>query len=254
MVSTLERATRHARAHIRTDALAAMLYGSAARGDGDEYSDIDVVQLVPAGPGSETVGRLSLVSYLPAQLEQMTAERSLFSWHLRTEGVYIADDNGLLRSILESHAGPDVAATIGRITDLTPVLDVGVAEFERHPIGLVRVARFLLRTAVYAVAIGTGAATYSLRLASAHVDPSGDTFALLERLTVNSSTSWADFDHARARLSALTGELRRNPYGSLEALVVRTELSNSGLSALALHVITDSSGELSYATHGMPIL
>jgi predicted nucleotidyltransferase len=250
----LAAAIRGADEHLRSDAIAAMVYGSSARGDSNLDSDIDILQLVPTAPGTDLHGRISIVSYLPVQLQAMSAGRSLFAWHLRTEGVYIFDTDGALHRILESHPGPDGAMTTDRLRALSPVLDVSEPEFDRHSAGLRRVCRFLLRTAVYATAIDAGAATFSTEHASAHIDPTGKTYSVLENLKAERPNSWVDFDEARMYLKQLIGSLSENPYQSLEALAVRTEETNRGLSSLALHIISDAAGELDYANVRMPIL
>lgn len=231
-----------------------MLYGSTARGDAYPESDIDVLQLVPSTPGTETHGKISIVSYVPAQLEAMSLGRSLFAWHLRIEGRTIHDPNGDLRRILESHPGPDGAATLDRLRSLSAVLDVEVREFELHEEGLRRVGRFLLRTAVYAKAIDAGAGTFATVQAATVADPSGRTEDVLERLRTPSPDSWTHFVTCRALLAELIGDLTKNDFDSLEALVVRSETSDAGLSSLALHVISNATGELDYSQVEMPIL
>lgn len=238
----------------RPDALAVMLYGSAARGDSSDSSDVDVVQLVPSEPGTTVNGNISIVSYLPSQLREMALEGSLFVWHLCVEGLILRDTDDALKSILDDHPGPDFAITMNRIRTLSAVLDVDRSEYERHEEGLRRVGRFLLRTAVYVRAHQHGVETFSTTRAAQAVDASGRINALLDRLRETSCKSWEDFTDCKARLAYLLGGLNINPYGSLEALVVRTELMNPGVSALALHVVSNAVGELDYADAKMPIL
>ncbi len=239
---------------LRPDALAAMIYGSTARGDSTPSSDVDVLQLSLSKPGRQVHGRISLVTYLPAQLEAMTAARSLFAWHLRSEGQYLLDGEGRLRQLLEAHPGPDPDATIARVHSLTAVLDVDVSQFRDQSEGLAHVARYLLRTAVYASALRQGAQTFALEEASRLVDPSGSTWATLIRLCAGSPDSWSHFQDARTNLARIIGPLDTNPYRSLEALAVRTELSHPGLASLTLHALSNIADELDYGTMEMPVL
>ncbi len=231
-----------------------MLYGSSARGDSTSHSDVDILQVVPSRPGSATAGAVSIVSYLPSQLERMAAEASLFAWHLRTEGYMIRDEDGVLTTILASHPGPNIEATLERVRCLTAVLDGDSAEFERHQEGLRRVARFLLRTAVYSRALEAGCETFATGIAAAAVDPSGDLLGLLDRLRSHTPDSWQDLREARLHLSRLVGGHESNPYGSLEALVVRSEMESPAISALGLHILSDAAGELDYSDARMPVL
>lgn len=240
--------------HCREDALAIMLYGSSARGDSTSHSDVDILQVVPSRPGSATTGALSIVSYVPSQLERMAAEASLFAWHLRTEGRTIRDENRVLGTILAAHPGPNIEATLERVRCLTAVLDLGSAEFERHQEGLRRVARFLLRTAVYARALQAGCETFATGIAAATVEPSGELLGLLDRLRSHTPNSWHDFQQGTLQLSKLVGGHEPNPYGSLEALVVRSEMESPAISALGLHILSDAAGELDYSDARMPVL
>lgn len=87
------------------------LFGSVARGDDDETSDIDLLVLgtEPLTPGHfrrmlpESVqGRVSVSYYVPATLDVYLDRWSRFAVHLRTEGQILADRHGLLRAALEA--------------------------------------------------------------------------------------------------------------------------------------------------------
>jgi predicted nucleotidyltransferase len=84
------------------------LFGSAARGDVDDLSDIDVLV---AGPTSAealerlpySASRLSVVRYGWDELAHMTAYGSLFLHHVRLEGRPLHPEAGLrLRELLET--------------------------------------------------------------------------------------------------------------------------------------------------------
>jgi hypothetical protein len=240
-------------AHVPDDAMAVMLYGSCARGDTTADSDTDLLLLVPDRPGSSVIGALSIVRYLPSQIEEMVAERSLFSWHLRTEGIYLRDRGRRLKTILGAHAGPNPTRSLAAVHELTAVLDVSEEQFEAAP-GITRVVRYLLRTAVYAHAINVGHQSFAVGSAADAVDPSGCMRSLLERREGSAQRDWAAFVNMRTALHGLLGGLRSNEFGSLEALVVRASASQRSLSALALHALSEPSGELAYAATGMPLL
>jgi Nucleotidyltransferase domain len=240
-------------AGVPANALALMLYGSIARGDSNTDSDIDVLVLVPERPGSVVLGALSIVRYLPTQIEAMVSARGLFAWHLKTEGVYLEDDHDRLRSLLDAHRGPDPHATLVRVRELTPVLDVSKEQFHAAP-GIARVAKYLLRTAIYAQAIASGYHSFEVNAASATIDKTGAIGEIMRRSAIGSSHDWATFLTVRKLLDDLVGGLRENEFGSLDALVVRTSGLNASLSALALHALTNLTDEMAYAASGMPVL
>lgn len=243
------------RGRLRQDSLASMLYGSCARGDAEPGSDIDVLQLVSDYPGSEVDGSLSVVSYLPSQIQEMVEIRSLFAWHLRLEGIYLHDNDNVLHELLDRHLGPDPELTLARVRALTPVVDVSELEFASTSPGVHRVTRYLLRTAVYAKSITLAVETFSIARAALVVDPSGALGRLFEHSTSTPvDFGWELFVNMRDALGTLVGGLHENPYGSLEALVVRASQIDPSLSAIALHALSNESDELGYATNGMPVL
>lgn len=243
------------RGQIRPDALASMLYGSQARGDAGHGSDIDVLQLVDDRAGSEVDGSLSIVSYVPSQMQEMVDGRSLFAWHLRLEGIYLHDTENMLHELLAQHRGPDPEGTLARVRGLTPVLDLSEAKYVRVSPELHRIARYLLRTAVYAASIMLGVETFSIERAALAVDPTGGLCRIVGRpVSKLDELEWAGFLALRGALGRLVGGNIENPYGSLEALVVRASQTNPPLSAIALHALSNEPGELAYAATGMPIL
>lgn len=89
----------------------AVLYGSVARGDVEEHSDIDLLLLCPPSQKQRTFGsvqqllnshfnRLSVTVYTAEELTFLWSMRSLFLLHLSREGVLLFDKSGFLASLL----------------------------------------------------------------------------------------------------------------------------------------------------------
>lgn len=238
---------------IPAEAIAVLLYGSVARGTSTRSSDIDLLALVAARPGRASVDAVSLVRYTPAQLNAMVRARSLFAWHLRTEGVTLEDPTGQLNAILAAHEGPDPGATLKRVCELASVLDLGEEQLSSAP-GLARVASYLLRTAVYARSIQTGVRSFDLATACRAVDPGGKLQRDVERLRASRRLDAADLEVAVQRLESLAGPLAKNLYASLEGLFINEEESAPMVASLALAAMSSTTKELDYAQWQMPVL
>lgn len=87
------------------------LFGSVARGDDDQTSDIDLLVLgtEPLTPGhfrrmlpDSVQERVSISYYVPATLEEYLDRWSRFAVHLRTEGQILVDRHGVLRAAVET--------------------------------------------------------------------------------------------------------------------------------------------------------
>jgi predicted nucleotidyltransferase len=248
----LEARLRQARADFLGETLAVMLYGSHARGDATPESDIDLLQLVPHSPNSYRNGVVTVVAYTPDQLREMATSGGLFAWHLRSEGRVLEDPDGLLVGALAGHRGPACDATLTRLRELSAVLDMDEAEFERYANRGIRTARYLLRTAVYARSLRTGEQSFALERA-ARAAGANDYVALLRR-GAEGEEDWEIFLEYRSRLARLVGPLVTNPYGSLEALAVNAWNHDSHMASLAIQTMASREGEIEYATLPPPVL
>src|SRR6476619_6606291 len=72
-----------------------VLYGSAARGDNDIFSDIDLVIIDDYAEKQPSLSSATVVRYTWSEFTEMASYGSLFLRHLRMEGrILSADDNG----------------------------------------------------------------------------------------------------------------------------------------------------------------
>lgn len=94
-----------------------LLCGSVARGDADEWSDIDLVVVgsdpdLTAGRMREDLAnvsqRVSLIYYPAEAFEEQRRARALFIAHLQKEGVILYDRSGRMKAVLEKPFAPVV--------------------------------------------------------------------------------------------------------------------------------------------------
>lgn len=193
-----------------------IIYGSRARGDHLESSDLDLLAVLPDMRRGVTAGLVSVSCYTRAQLE--TATGTLFGAHLRRDSRVIFDHGNDLASLLESFGEVDTERLLKRIRRFSCVLDAGPEDRARSTKGLVRQAKYLLRSALYGVAIRDGDPCFSLReLAQRHNDPQ---LADVLASRPPSEATERELDDLRMRLANVLGELPRNAHGSLDALIV----------------------------------
>ncbi len=80
-----------------------VLFGSCARGDNNENSDVDLLALtLDKETTRKSFENFIINIYSKCQLEQMTKEGSLFVWHLVKEGKIMFDSNNEYRNIIKS--------------------------------------------------------------------------------------------------------------------------------------------------------
>jgi len=220
--------------------LALMLYGSVARGTADTGSDIDILELVSAGPAPYTVGNANVTQYEVSHLRALATQGSPFVLHLRKEGSILADQHGVLQRTLDAYITPKSYQHIwSQFEAASAALDPSAEDFDRYAPGLGRLGNYLLRTAVYIRSIERGETSFNLAsMEWVSSDPSLVQALALRRNTVFSSD---DIKILRRELGRLLPRLQENPYRSVEALAVASS-DRRELAALFTPVLQDAEG------------
>lgn len=147
--------------------LAAMLYGSYARGSHEAGSDVDVLELVPDSPTPYSIGEVNVTQYAPAHLHEMAQRGSLFVLHLLTDGVTILDPSGVLERALAHYRPPESYKPIwNQLSVVAGAVNPDAPDADRFAYGLCRLALYSLRTAVYLHAIEDGAPCFDVDVAA----------------------------------------------------------------------------------------
>lgn len=225
---------------VKGSAIGVLLYGSWARRDAGALSDLDLLILSNFRKGTRTSDRVSVAFYTPVQLRD--AHRTLYGMHLARDGVILHDGAGELASILSTFSPPDADELLRRVNEFAVILDVTSRDRLRYLTGLTQVARYLLRTATYAIALQKGAPCFSVEeLARRFRQPELATLLSSHPGVYPQPTLDVLADLSR-RLTSAVGPLPANPYGSLQALIVATSTADPDVSHLATFALgTDES-------------
>jgi predicted nucleotidyltransferase len=232
-----------------TGAIGVVLYGSYARGDHTSTSDVDVLVVAARPSGSRKVEIANVATYTPAQLA--SARGSLFGMHLAHDGLVIDDTDSVVAGLLASMGEPDPALLFERIRHLGAVLDGDPSD---HLGGRIRVARYLLRTAVYVAALAEGEPCFSVRELAERAGES----ALARVLSANADMAPpvvpGVLDDLLARLRGVVGPLAPDPYGGLRSLIVTEWFEDAARASLGVLVLADERDDLDYTALAKVIL
>lgn len=129
--------------------LAAMLYGSQARGDARHDSDVDVLQVVEHGARSYSINELNVSAYTVTHLHSLAQRGSLFVRHLCNDGITLSDPTGVLTQVLSAYREPASYASLrNELAVVTAALRLPGAT--AYPRAARRAAAFTVRSLLYA--------------------------------------------------------------------------------------------------------
>jgi len=220
-----------------------MLYGSRARGDGGEHSDVDLLQVTIRESFSHHKGRYSVVAYPFDRLFSLARAGSLYVLHLKLEGRVLEDAYGDLARVLDAYAPPVSYDPLNEgLRAAASMLDVP-CDWSGNRTGLFRAGVFILRTALYARCAAAGRPTFAMAEVARHVgDPRVESVSALKHRTEIGPDEIALI---RGLVERYLGLEVRNPYGTLEALAVSLYRRHPLAASLAVRVLAGDQ-ELDY--------
>ncbi len=216
---------------VKGSTIGLLVYGSWARNEARESSDLDMLLLSNVRTRPHPTENVSISFYSSDQL--IGARRTLFGTHLARDGMILHDTDGQMKRILATFTPPDPGALLRRVRDFSAILDVTSRDRVTYLSGLTQVARYLLRTAMYALALQDGRPCFSLDELSIRFDQPELRTLLSSHPGVYPEPSdevLADLVH---RLATAVGPGPENPYGSLHALIVVAWQEDRDLANLA---------------------
>jgi predicted nucleotidyltransferase len=202
--------------NLPADARGLLVYGSQARGDAVAGSDLDLLALVDTPRPSTYAGGVNISYYTREQLA--TGIGSLFGAHLRRDAKIVSDVDGRLADAVEAMGDVDTGRLLQRAWRMSELFTSAERDLPKYLPGLLREARYLLRSCLYAQAIAAGESCFSVReLATRHNDPSLAHILASRQL---GDPTGDDLNECLSRLRRIIGAFPPSTNGSLEATIV----------------------------------
>lgn len=219
---------------IRPPFTALFLYGSYARGDAEDTSDVDVLQVTTVHTAPYAVGRFNVTCYTFDQLLRLTRRGGLFARHIVEEALPLTDPLDLLGTLKSAYVAPETYHRVrSEVFGCAPLLDVEESQFGENVEGLSSLVSYLVRTYLYAAAFDQGARSFAMQ----HVlDLLGQQKARVVLSSVRQN-SFSAFAAARKLFEELTGVTCHRMEGSLQAFIVNASAHNDLAMILGLRLL-----------------
>jgi hypothetical protein len=214
--------------------VAIFLYGSYARGDADDASDVDILQVRSEHSAPYAVGSLNVTCYTFHQLLRLARTGGLFARHLVEEALPLFDPEDLLGKLKAAYVSPQTYDGVRKETcGCAPLLDVDESEFNENAKGLSSLVSYLVRTYLYASAFDQGARSFAMQ----HVL---ELLGQREAMVILSNARQHDYSafvSARKLFEKVTGATCHRAEGSLEAFIVNESAHNELAMILGLRLL-----------------
>ncbi len=225
---------------IRGSYRALILFGSHARGDARSDSDVDLLQVAPKPAVSYKIGVWSVSVYTEALLRLLAGNGNLFAHHLITEGPVIAGDPEILARLSKRFVPRHPHEIVQDVYQSLPLLDSGTLDLSNGGDRLLALARYLLRTYIYAKVREAIQPTYSLDLAASRLGLN-HVVSLLRGSPPDKA-----IEKIRDVLESVLSSKAVNHFGSTEAFIVNVETTSKFAAELGLRLLTKE--DLPYET------
>lgn len=218
---------------VRGSYRALILFGSHARGNPRPDSDVDLLQVAATPTASYKVGVWSVSVYTEALLRVLVGSGNLFAHHLITEGRVIAGDPEILARLSKRFVPRSPKDIVGDVRWALPLLDSKMSDASNGSHRLFALARYLLRTYIYAKTQEEEKPTYNLDRAAANVGLNH-----VVPLLRDGAASDASSAKIKSVLESVLGSEAVNRFGSTEAFVVNMETTSRFAAELGLRLLT----------------
>jgi predicted nucleotidyltransferase len=215
-----------------------MIFGSAARGDMESHSDVDVLQVAKEKSYSYKVSRLSISVYNKRSLLALARQGSLFILHLIREGIIVRDEGGVIKECLSAYKPPKSYGPYrAHLRDCLGLLAVSEKEYVAKWREFNSIAIFLFRTLLYISAAEAGRPRFAARDIAREM---GAQYVRCLEVRSTERPSWELFKHVSRLLEReLDGEIV-NEFGSTEAFICNVAETNPLVVNLGMRIMSDS--------------
>jgi len=222
-----------------------MLFGSFARGDASEHSDIDVLELSERRRRPYKSGRINVSVYDKPTLSRMAERGSLFVLHLRLEGKILRDRVHALQHCLDKYQSPTTYGPFrSALREIANLLDVDQKQYEHRWRAYNELAMYIIRSELYARLVEAGEPLFNVQAVEKRIgrEDVSRVFRLKDSVALNYNL----FCESKAVISDLLATKLENPFGSAEALITNLGDKNPLLVAFGLRLLGREKFELSY--------
>lgn len=149
------------RNHINIEPESIIIFGSYARNDYNEQSDVDMLLIYPEYHPSIQIDKLSISIYSKEKLIEFAKSGSLFVLHLIKEGKVLEGQN-FIETLASHFKMPDFKLLKDELIESCKLLQICQEEFNNYKSNIIGVQKFILRSILYMKGIQKGVKTFNI--------------------------------------------------------------------------------------------
>lgn len=223
---------------------ALLLYGSAARGENEPSSDIDILQVVETPADAFTRGSVQVAPYTLERLVSMAKNGSLFVRHLIDEGKPLADPHNVLDTLTLAYREASRETRFAELRFTSGLLDVSEDTYSEYWPGLNSCAAFVLRSLAYVCAREVGCCSFSMKRVTEVLT---DRRLLLIRTLRDAGAPNRDmYAQIIEAIEFYQGSQVRNDFGSIEALTTNAGSAQEQTSSWGVRILFKNRARMVY--------
>lgn len=232
--------------HISFSYESIYLFGSQARGDHSDKSDIDILIVTRKYEKAFNVDKYGISPYTIEQLVRLANDGSLFVLHLIKESIFLEGVDCM--QIISSKFIKPLQYDFYRaqLRNATALLDIDNIFFYENCDKILRIQKFILRSYIYSLSVDNMFLNFNINSALEYID--------LPYLTKyfnqdwSSQASFEDFKELNANIEILFDCKITNKYKSTEALLVNNYPLNNLIFILGKKLANKNNMDLGYET------
>lgn len=231
------------RQHIKFTPKSVVIFGSYARNDYNEDSDIDILLVHPEYYPTVQIDKLSISTYSTEKLIEFAKNGSLFILHLIKEGKLL-NGHPIIETLSKEFKMPDFRILSKELVQSSKLINIDERVFQKYSIKIIGVQKFVLRSIIYMKGIENGADTFNIYKVLEHI--SLEELNYIFDRTFQKNMKFNQFQSINKIIASLLEITFEKEFLSIEAIILNNHPKKNLLHTLGMSILKKDSVGIDY--------